>query len=97
MCKGFGRIERKIITYLEDSPQEISKDIIEAIADHKPPTAADKSKIYRAIKRLKDRDVLLPGKTRNLFYLGGNLPEHQIPKSYRLDKENTDYQQYKRR
>lgn len=102
MSKGFGRIQRKIIAYLEEDRWGYPEDIIKAIAKHKPPLAKERSSIYRSIQRLKDdgNGILIPYKTRNLFTMGyrhyrkGMYP---VPEPLTLDKENKEYIRYKMR
>ncbi len=97
MSKGFGPLQIKIIEYLENVPGngDDSPNIIKKIAQKNPPTPSEKSKIYKSIQRLKERNVLLISKTKNINYLGTNLMPHQRAKTLILDKENKDYKKFR--
>lgn len=99
MSRGFGKNQKKIIEYLEEYRFSIPESIVKAIADHKPYTKSDRSKILGAIKRLKDEGVLVPyKKTRNLKIEFNNHYRKKVypkPTPLSIDKNNKDYKKYK--
>ncbi len=98
MSRSFGKNQIKIIEYLEEFNFGYPIDVIKNIADHKPPTKADRSKIYRAIQRLKEEDVLIECRIKNLYILGSReyrTKKHPKPKPLKINKENKAYKLYK--
>lgn len=84
MSRGHGRLQKKIIQYLKENPNSLPMDILRGVAEHKPYTSSEKSKTYRAIKRLRAEKVIIPGKMHNLFLIDKNYRRYIYPKPQAL-------------
>lgn len=105
MSKGFGKVQKKVIAYLEEHYIAIPSEIINSIAIHEPPSKSEKNSIYRAIKRLKNRrekpnnpespGIIVNAKQKMLN--PPNRPKSQIGKNIRLNKKHPVYIAFKER
>jgi len=90
MSKGFGKLQIKIIEYIETKSHFSSSQVINFLTSKKP-TASDRSNIYKAIVRLRNDGVIIKSGQRSLLI----YHPQKKPISYMLNKKNTKYKRWK--
>ncbi|MCK5260633.1 MAG: hypothetical protein KAJ44_00455 [Thermoplasmatales archaeon] len=92
-----GRLQRKIIDYIEERREAFREEISKALADPNKKYPSERSKIQESIRSLVDDKVLLEGRTnKNLLgMLDSEYPaKYPKPKPIRINKKHPRYKQY---